>query len=151
MDGQLSWFLLSRYHFFLKKKFWKLKKHSKFFFKNFKNISMFLKNAFMFYQNLCTFSNSIKKAEKIKKVRKKPSQVSPSHNCLIYRVPVWNLGTFTKFHRFHTSTDVKLGEPFLKLEGSHGNIVNQLFKHRWNLWRLFTSFFWLLFESKRKT
>ena len=103
-------------------------------------------NALMFYLQCPFVLCRVLNPSKIIKMRKQPSQGSPTHNCLYYNIPRWNFwlhGGFTKFHTliWHCETWWSLWMPKV----SHGSSINQQVTHRWNLWRLFAN---LLFFTK---
>ena len=80
--------------------------------------------------------------QKLKKVWKQVSQVSPMRKSLTINAPMWNFMLsqgFTKFHAKGSVKPVKLGE---STQDSRGDAVNQWFMHRWNLWRLFSYMIW---------
>ena len=62
-----------------------------------------------------------------------------------------NLGAFTSLHQVSPNRKcVKLGEPSVKPEVSHGNPMNQSLMCRWNLWRHIFNLFSVLTKFRGK-
>ena len=121
-----------------------------------KRLDVLIKTSRRFYFSPQHIRNQRTWAKFPEKARKQVSQVSPRHDLLNYRLPMWNF----PFHRGFTSFTLntlefiqsktktrtlknsgETCESWWMPQGSHRSFEYEQVKHRWNLWRHFTNLF----------